>query len=132
MKQHIRLANQIQAWLQQYFPEYLEVYKKFDTESGLLVLEQAPLPADIRKLGAEEIRQIWKDAKLRGRLGMSRAQTLIEAAQKSVGLEGGEAARFRIRVLISDTGGSRNSLRGSMRFCRRKWCWYRTWRNCSP
>lgn len=102
MKQHVRLSNQIQAWLQQYFPEYLEVYNKFDAESGFLVLEKAPLPADIIKLGAEGIKQIWKDAKLRGRLGISRAQTLIEAAQESVGLEGGEAARFRIWVLISD------------------------------
>ncbi len=102
MKQHVRLSNQIQAWLQQYFPEYLEVYNKFDAESGFLVLEKAPLPADIIKLGAEGIKQIWKDAKLRGRLGISRAQTLIEAAQESVGLQGGEAARFRIWVLISD------------------------------
>ncbi|MBO6310463.1 MAG: IS110 family transposase, partial [Oribacterium sp.] len=102
MKQHVRLSNQIQAWLQQYFPEYLEVYNKFDAESGFLVLEKAPLPADIIKLGAEGIKQIWKDAKLRGRLGINRAQTLIEAAQESVGLEGGEAARFRIWVLISD------------------------------
>ena len=102
MKQHVRLSNQIQAWLQQYFPEYLEVYNKFDAESGFLVLEKVPLPADIIKLGAEGIKQIWKDAKLRGRLGISRAQTLIEAAQESVGLQGGEAARFRIRVLISD------------------------------
>lgn len=102
MKQHVRLSDQIQAWLQQYFPEYLEVYNKFDAESGFLVLEKAPLPADIIKLGAEGIKQIWKDAKLRGRLGISRAQTLIEAAQESVGLEGGEAAMFRIWVLISD------------------------------
>lgn len=102
MKQHVRLSNQIQAWLQQYFPEYLEVYNKFDAGSGFLVLEKAPLPADIIKFGAEGIKQIWKDAKLRGRLGISRAQTLIEAAQESVGLQGGEAARFRIWVLISD------------------------------
>lgn len=102
MKQHVRLSNQIQAWLQQYFPEYLEVYNKFDAGSGFLVLEKAPLPADIIKLGAEGIKQIWKDAKLRGRLGISRGQTLIEAAQESVGLQGGEAARFRIWVLISD------------------------------
>lgn len=102
MKQHVRLSNQIQAWLQQYFPEYLEVYNKFDAESGLLVLEKAPLPADVIKLGAEGIKQIWKDAKLRGRLGISRAQPLIEAVQESVGLESGEAARFRIWVLISD------------------------------
>ena len=27
MKDHVRLSNQIQGWLQKYFPEYLEVYK---------------------------------------------------------------------------------------------------------
>lgn len=46
MKQHVRLSNQIQAWLQQYFLKYLEVYDKFDAESGFLVLEKAPLPVD--------------------------------------------------------------------------------------
>ena len=30
MKQHVRLSNQIQGWLQRYFPEHLECYKDFD------------------------------------------------------------------------------------------------------
>ena len=54
MKQHVRLSNQIQGWLQKYFPEYLECYKDFDTASGMMVLEHAPLPEDIIKLGAED------------------------------------------------------------------------------
>ncbi len=44
MKQHDRLSNQIQGWLQKYFPENLESYKDFDSMSGLMVLQQAPLP----------------------------------------------------------------------------------------
>ena len=101
MKQHVRLSNQIQGWLQKYFPEYLECYKDFDSASGLMVLEQAPLPHDIIKLGAGGINEIWRKAKVRA-AGIKRAQTLIEAAQNSVGLAGGEAARLEIWVLVND------------------------------
>lgn len=101
MKQHVRLANQIQGWLQKYFPEYLECYKDWDSTSGLMLLKQAPLPQDIIKLGAGGINQIWRDAKVRA-AGMKRAKTLVEAAQDSVGLEGGEAARLEIWILVND------------------------------
>ncbi len=101
MKQHVRLSNQIQGWLQKYFPEYLECYKDFDSMSGLMVLQQAPLPQDIIKLGAGGINEIWRNAKVRA-AGMKRAMTLVEAAQSSVGLEGGEAARLEIWILVND------------------------------
>ena len=101
MKQHVRLANQIQGWLQKYFPEYLECYKEWDSTSGLMLLKYAPLPQDIIKLGAGGINQIWRDAKVRA-AGMKRAKTLVEAAQDSVGLEGGEAARLEIWILVND------------------------------
>lgn len=101
MKQHVRLSNQIQGWLQKYFPEYLECYKDFDSMSGLMVLKQAPLPQDIIKLGAGGINEIWRDAKVRA-AGIKRATTLVEAAQSSVGLEGGEAARLEIWILVND------------------------------
>ena len=101
MKQHVRLANQIQGWIQKYFPEYLECYKDWDSTSGLMLLKHAPLPQDIIKLGAGGINQIWRDAKVRA-AGMKRAKTLVEAAQDSVGLEGGEAARLEIWILVND------------------------------
>lgn len=101
MKHHVRLSNQIQGWLQKYFPEYLECYKDWDSTSGLMLLKQAPLPQDIIKLGAGGINQIWRDAKVRA-AGMKRAKTLVEAAQDSVGLEGGEAARLEIWILVND------------------------------
>ena len=101
MKQHVRLANQIQGWLQKYFPEYFECYKDWDSTSGLMVLKNAPLPQDIIKLGAGGINQIWREAKVRA-AGIKRATTLVEAAQNSVGLEGGEAARLEIWILVND------------------------------
>ncbi|MCR5007446.1 MAG: IS110 family transposase [Oribacterium sp.] len=101
MKQHVRLANQIQGWLQKYFPEYFECYKDWNSASGLMVLKNAPLPQDIIKLGAGGINQIWREAKVRA-AGIKRATTLVEAAQNSVGLEGGEAARLEIWILVND------------------------------
>jgi transposase len=101
MKQHVRLSNQIQGWLQKYFPEYLECYRDFDSISGLMVLKEAPLPQDIIKLGAGGINEIWRNAKVRA-AGMKRAMTLVEAAQSSVGLESGEAARLEIWILVND------------------------------
>ena len=101
MKQHVRLSNQIQGWLQKYFPEYFECYKDWDSASGLMVLQNAPLPRDIIKLGAGGINEIWRKAKVRA-AGIKRAMTLIEAAQNSVGLTGGEAARLEIWILVTD------------------------------
>jgi len=101
MKQHVRLSNQIQGWLQKYFPEYFECYKDWDSTSGLMVLQYAPLPQDIIRIGAGGINEIWRNAKVRA-AGIARATTLLEAAQNSVGLEGGEAARIEIWILVND------------------------------
>ncbi len=63
MKQHVRLSNQIQGWLQKFFPEYFECYSGWDSTSGLLLLKEAPLPQDILKIGAGGINQIWRGGK---------------------------------------------------------------------
>ena len=94
-------ANRIQRWLKIYFPEYLKVYRKFDAESGMLVLEQAPLPEDIIKLGAEGINRIWREKKMRA-IGIKRAKTLVEAAHNSVGIHGGAGARCELKLPLED------------------------------
>lgn len=95
MKQHVRLSNQIQGWLQKFFPEYFECYADWNSASGLMLLKEAPLPQDILKLGAGGINQIWRNGKVRA-AGIKRAQVLVEAAQNSVGLEGGEIGRAHV------------------------------------
>lgn len=94
-------TNRIKRWLKIYFPEYLTVYKKFSAESGLTVLETAPLPQDVIKLGAEGINRLWREKKLRA-VGMKRAQTLVEAAHNSIGLNGGASARMEMQLLLED------------------------------
>jgi len=95
------VTNRIKRWLKIYFPEYLAVYKSFASESGLTVLETAPLPQDVVKLGAEGVNHLWREKKLRA-VGMKRAQTLVEAAQNSIGLDGGVCARMEMQLLLED------------------------------
>lgn len=101
MKEHCIACNRIQRWLKIYFPEYLKVYKNFDAESGLQVLEEAPLPKDVIALGVEGINKIWRAHKMRA-VGLKRATTLVEAAHNSVGIEGGNGARTELQLLIED------------------------------
>lgn len=97
-----RIKNRIARWFAIYFPEYKGVYRDLNAVSGRMVLKEAPLPEDIRELGAEGVNRIWRDAKLRG-AGMKRAKTLAAAAEHSVGSkEAPEAARIEIRNLLGD------------------------------
>ena len=67
-----------------------------------MILKEAPLPADIVKLGVEGINKIWRDAKLRA-VGMKRAKTLVNKAEHSVGShEAPEAARVELGILLND------------------------------
>ena len=73
-----------------------------------MVLKEAPLPEDIRKLGAEGVNRIWRDAKLRGTgmkegIACKQAWTLATAAEHSVGsTEAPEAARMELKNLLAD------------------------------
>ena len=97
-----RVMNRIARWFSIYFPEYKDVYGKKDSKSGMMVLEQAPLPADIKALGVDGVNKIWRDAKLRG-AGLKRAKKLVEAAEHSIGSqEGLTAARMEIKNLLAD------------------------------
>jgi hypothetical protein len=93
--------NRITRWFDIYFPEYRTVYGKVGAISGMMVMKRAPLPKDILELGAEGVNAIWRDAKLKG-TGMKRAQTLVAAAEHSIGLDGGYAARLDLWQLLEE------------------------------
>ena len=102
IEEKIRIANRIQRWIKIHFPEYSEVYSKFDAKSGLMVLEKAALPSEIVNLGADGIVHIWRDAKLRA-AGIDRALDLWVAAKRSIGITAGsETAKLEISILIQD------------------------------
>ena len=103
VKQYNISANRIQRWLAIHFPEYLGIYTRFDSTSGLAILKKAPLPKDVIALGVEGVRKIWHDSKIRGRgVTEARATTLIEAAHNSVGLDGGAGTRSELYMLLEE------------------------------
>ena len=93
----IRYVNRLHREMKIYFPEYMDAFGKLDGVFTLMILKQAPFPADILELGADGLREIWREAKLRGR-GYSRAEHIVKLASDSVGLKHG-------------TGGSREAVK---------------------
>ena len=96
----IRSLNRLHREMKIYFPEYKEALGKVDGAFSLELLKQAPFPDDLTVLGEEGIRQIWHDAKLRGR-GYSRAGEILEYAETSVGIrDGADAARTAVKWFV--------------------------------
>ena len=94
--------NQIQRWLKIYFPEYLNVFGKFDGIGSMAILTNAPTPTALVSLGPDGINAIWRHMKLRA-VGKKRATLLFEAAQTSIGCTDGlGAAELELQLLLDD------------------------------
>ena len=96
----IRSLNRMHREMKIYFPEYKDAFGKIDGVFSLEVLKQAPFPKDLIALGVDGIRQIWHDAKLRGR-GYSRAEEILRYAKDSVGIkDGAEASKTAVKWFV--------------------------------
>ena len=84
----IRHINRLHREMKIYFPEYMDAFGKLEGAFTLEVLKKAPFPDDIISIGTDGLREIWHNAKLRGR-GYSRANEILQKAQSSVGLKEG-------------------------------------------
>ncbi len=93
----IRNINRLHRELKIYFPEYMDAFGKIDGAFTLEILKVSAIPSDIITLGTDGLRNIWHEAKLRGR-GYSRASEIVSYAEKSVGLKDGtEAGRQAVK-----------------------------------
>lgn len=96
----IRFINRLHRELKIYFPEYKDALGKVDGVFSLELLKEAPFPADLLALGENGIRQIWRNAKLKGR-GYSRAKEIIQYAETSVGIQdGANAGRQAVKWFV--------------------------------
>ena len=96
----IRSINRLHRELKIYFPEYKEALGKTEGTFSLELLKQAPFPDDLAALKEDGIRQIWHNAKLRGR-GYSRAGEILEYAKASVGIrEGKETGKLVVQWFV--------------------------------
>ena len=62
----IRNINRLHRELKIYFPEYMDAFGKIDGAFTLEVLKVSAILMDITALGAEGMKNIWHNAKLRG------------------------------------------------------------------
>ena len=61
-----------------YFPEYKDAFGKIDGAFSLELLKAAPFPDELAALGTGGMKQIWHEAKLRGR-GYANASSILES-----------------------------------------------------
>ena len=93
----IRNINRLHRELKIYFPEYMDAFGKIDGAFTLEVLKVTAIPSEIKELGVEGLKNIWHNAKLRGR-GYSRAGEIVSYAEKNVGLmDGTDVGREAVR-----------------------------------
>ncbi|AEM78226.1 IS110 family transposase [Thermoanaerobacter wiegelii] len=96
------VKNKIIAILDEYFPEFEEVFKNLWGKAALWVLRNCPFPSMILKLSKEEIAGKLKKA-TSNRVGMKRAEKLIEAAKRSIGVkEGIKGAQIRLNIYLDE------------------------------
>lgn len=97
------VKNRITGLLDEYFPEYVTVFKKpLDGKASLHLLKICPFPQHIMALGAdgvlEEVRKAVKKS-----VGKKKVALLMRAAQDSVGVGYGlESARLQLRLLVEE------------------------------
>jgi len=114
LKELTAIENRIQRWLKIYFPEHKSVFGSFDCVSSMFILRVAPLPADLKVLGADGINAVWRKVKLRA-VGTKRAVRLYEAAVRSIGCtDGSEAARLELEFLLADYDAKRGQYEAMM------------------
>ena len=97
----IRDLNRLHREMKIYFPEYKDAYGKIDGAFSLELLKIAPFPDELIVLGTEGIKQVWHEAKLRGR-GYVNAPSIVEYAEKSVGIkDGADASRQAVKWFVN-------------------------------
>ncbi|SFR18402.1 Transposase [Desulfoscipio geothermicus DSM 3669] len=94
--------NILVAILDEYFPEYPEVFKNLLGKASVYVLTNRPFPRDLLQISEEQLACELKKAS-NNRVGEKRAKLLLLTASNSVGVpEGLDSARLRIKQCIAE------------------------------
>ena len=97
------IMNTITAVLDEYFPEFTEVFKHpFKGKASMHLLKVCPAPKFILELGVEGVLEEIKKA-VKKTVGKKKAVQLVEVAKDSIGVDYGEyAARFKIQQMMEE------------------------------
>lgn len=97
------IKNTIIAVLDEFFPEYVEVFKHpLKGKASRHILKTCPFPKFITELGEDGVTDEIKKA-VKKTVGRKKARQLIDAAKESIGVDyGEEAAKLKLRLLIDE------------------------------
>lgn len=110
-----RVKGRITNWLDRFFPEFHDVFKDWEGKAALMTLKAFPLPKQIIDLGPENVLRHWKQG-IKRAIGMKRANALVAAAKRSVGLTEGTVMALReIQSLLSQYECLRHQMEEVMR-----------------
>ena len=94
--------NRLQAWLDEYFPEFTTVFKSVTGKAAGWVLEHVPFPGEILETEVEEMAECLKRVSA-NRVGLKRARKLHVAAEQSIGVSTGlTGARQRLKGCVEE------------------------------
>lgn len=100
VKQLIVVKNRVARWISIYFPEFNKVFADWEGKAALMTLKRFSTPEEIVKLTDKEIVANWREEISRA-VGLKRANKLLEAARKSVGVkEGTVFAKMELELLL--------------------------------
>ena len=97
------LKNTITAVMDEYFPEYEEVFKcPLSGKASRQILKACPFPKFILELGEDGVTDEIKKA-VKKTVGRKKAAQLIETAKESIGVDyGEEAAGLKLRLMLEE------------------------------
>lgn len=97
------VMNTITAVLDEYFPEFTEVFKyPFKGKASMHLLKVCPTPKYVLELGEDGVLAEIKKA-VKKTVGRKKATQLVETAKGSIGVDYGEhAAKFKIQQMMEE------------------------------
>ena len=97
------LKNTITAVMDEYFPEYEEVFKcPLSGKASRHILKTCPFPKFILGMGEDGVTDEIKRS-VKKSVGRKKAVQLVEAAKDSIGVDyGEEAARLKLRLMLEE------------------------------
>ncbi len=111
IKKRWQLKNQLTAILDQFFPEFTDVFKDILGKGARHVLTHYPFPTDILEVEEQTLCNGLKEA-TSNRVGQKRAQKLRKAALHSIGIkEGLQGARIQVVHLVEQLGVIQRQIR---------------------
>ncbi len=102
-KRKSALKNTITAVMDEFFPEYAEVFKcPLSGKASRHILKNCPFPKFILALGEDGVTDEIRKA-VRKTVGRKKAVQLVEAAKDSIGVDYGEgSARLKLRLMLEE------------------------------